>query len=69
VLERDKKTRDTILCMMGEMMTYLNDTLKTTEPLPMLKVTPPIEILDTLRKGTRFIGLIYAESLWEVDHQ
>jgi hypothetical protein len=43
------RTGDAILCMMGEMRTSLNDALRTTEPLPMPKVTSPTEILDALK--------------------
>jgi hypothetical protein len=32
------------------MKTSFDDALKTTEPLPMPKVTPPTEILDALKK-------------------
>jgi hypothetical protein len=36
--------------MLGEMRCSFDDALKTTEPLPMPKVTPSSEILDTLKK-------------------
>ena len=36
--------------MMGKMKMYFDDTLKTTEPLPMPKVTPPTEILAARKK-------------------
>jgi hypothetical protein len=36
--------------MMGQMRTSFDEALKTTEPLPMPKVTPPAEILDALQK-------------------
>jgi hypothetical protein len=40
-----------IMCnMMGKMMTSFDESLKTTEPLPMPKVTPPTEIYDALKK-------------------
>uniref|UniRef100_A0ACD5T919 Uncharacterized protein n=1 Tax=Avena sativa TaxID=4498 RepID=A0ACD5T919_AVESA len=41
---------DATLCMMGQMKTSFDEALKTTEPLPMPKVTPPTEILDALKK-------------------
>ncbi|KAE8786816.1 hypothetical protein D1007_39271 [Hordeum vulgare] len=42
--------RDAILRMMGKMKMSFDDALKTTEPLPMPKMTPPTEILDALKK-------------------
>ncbi|KAK1647148.1 hypothetical protein QYE76_064953 [Lolium multiflorum] len=45
-----QRTGEAILCMMGQMKTSFDDALKTTEPLPMPKVTPPTEILDALKK-------------------
>jgi hypothetical protein len=36
--------------MMGELRASFDQALKTTEPLPMRKVTPPTEILDALKK-------------------
>ena len=41
---------DAILCMMGEVKMPFEDAMKSTEPLPMPKVTPPTEILDALKK-------------------
>jgi hypothetical protein len=35
---------------MGEMRTSFDEALKATEPLPMPKVSPPIEIYDALKK-------------------
>jgi hypothetical protein len=34
--------------MMREMRTYSNEALKTIEPLPMPKMTPPTKIYDAL---------------------
>ena len=48
--QKRQRTGDSILCMMGKMKMYFDDTLKTTEPLPMLKVTPPTEILAALKQ-------------------
>ena len=45
-----QRTGDAILCMMGQMKMSFDDALKSTEPLPMPKVTPPTEILDALKK-------------------
>jgi hypothetical protein len=36
--------------MIGQMRISFDEALKTTEPLHMLKVTPPSEILDALQK-------------------
>ena len=35
--------------MLGDMRTSFNDALKSTEPLPMPQVTPPVEILVALQ--------------------
>jgi hypothetical protein len=50
VPQKRQRTGDAILCMMGQMRTSFDEALKTTEPLPMPKVTPPSEILDALQK-------------------
>ncbi|XBI76646.1 hypothetical protein VPH35_069857 [Triticum aestivum] len=50
VPQKRQHTGDAILCMMGKMKMSFNDALKTTEPLPMPKVTPPTEILAALKK-------------------
>ena len=49
VPQKRQHTSDAILCIMGQMSTYFDDALKSAEPLPMPKVTPPTEILDALR--------------------
>ena len=36
------------MCMIGEMRTTFKDALKTTDPLPLPKVTTPSEILAAL---------------------
>jgi hypothetical protein len=36
---------EAILCMMEEIGTSLDEALKTLEPLPMPKLTPPTEFL------------------------
>jgi hypothetical protein len=41
---------DAILCMMGDMTKSFDEALKTTEPLPMPKVTPPTEVLAEVKK-------------------
>jgi hypothetical protein len=35
--------------MLGDMKSSFNDALKSTEPLPLPHVTPPTEILATLK--------------------
>jgi hypothetical protein len=45
-----QQTRDAIFCMMGDTRTSFLDTLKTTKPFPMPKVTLPTKILDELTK-------------------
>ncbi|XBI76160.1 hypothetical protein VPH35_069430 [Triticum aestivum] len=50
VPHKRQRTGDAILCMMGKMKMSFDDALKTTEPLPMPKVTPPTEILAALKK-------------------
>ncbi|KAE8796804.1 hypothetical protein D1007_28101 [Hordeum vulgare] len=42
-------TGEAIMCMIGEMRTTFNDALKTTDPLPLPKATPPSEILAALQ--------------------
>ncbi|RLN30054.1 hypothetical protein C2845_PM05G14980 [Panicum miliaceum] len=44
-----QRTGDAILCMLGDMKTSFNDALKSTEPLSMPQVTPPVEILVALQ--------------------
>ncbi|RLN30355.1 hypothetical protein C2845_PM05G27930 [Panicum miliaceum] len=44
-----QRTGDAILCMLGDMKTSFNDTLKSTGPLPLPEVTPPVEILASLQ--------------------
>jgi hypothetical protein len=48
--QKRQRTGDAILCMMGQMRTSFDEALKTAEPLPMPKATPPTEILDALKK-------------------
>ena len=48
VPEKRQRTGDAILCMMGAMRTSFHEALKTTDPLPLPKVTPPAEILAAL---------------------
>ena len=43
-----QRTGDAIMCMIGEMRTTFKDALKTTDPLPLPKVTTPSEILAAL---------------------
>jgi hypothetical protein len=50
VPQKRQHTGDAILCMMGQMRTSFDDALKTADPLPMPKATPPTEILATLQK-------------------
>jgi hypothetical protein len=44
-----QRTSDIILCILGDMKTSFGDALKTTDPLPLLKVTTSAEILATLQ--------------------
>uniref|UniRef100_R7W4R9 Myb/SANT-like domain-containing protein n=1 Tax=Aegilops tauschii TaxID=37682 RepID=R7W4R9_AEGTA len=39
---------NSIMCIIGEMRTTFKDALKTTDPLPLPKVTTPFEILPSL---------------------
>lgn len=39
---------DAILCMLGDIKTSISVAVKSTEPLPLPKVTPPAEILAAL---------------------
>ena len=50
VPQKRQRTGDAILCMMGGMMKSFDDALKTADPLPTPKVTPPTEILDAIKK-------------------
>ena len=50
------RTGDTILCMLGEMRCTFQEALKSTEPLPMSKVTPPAEILAVLKNIPNLVG-------------
>jgi hypothetical protein len=50
VPQKRQRTGDAILCMMGQMRTSFDDALKTADPLPMPKATPPTEILAALQK-------------------
>ena len=50
VPQKRQRTGDAILCMMGKMQMSFDNALKTVDPLPMPKGTPPTEILNTLRK-------------------
>ncbi|XBH77851.1 hypothetical protein VPH35_104241 [Triticum aestivum] len=49
VTPKRQRTGDAILCMLGDMKRDLVDAFKTTEPIPLPKVTTPAEILDALR--------------------
>ncbi|RLN09715.1 hypothetical protein C2845_PM11G19950 [Panicum miliaceum] len=46
--QKRQRTGDAILCMLGDIKTSFNDTLKSTEPLPLPEITPPVEILASL---------------------
>ncbi|KAF7083757.1 hypothetical protein CFC21_087511 [Triticum aestivum] len=48
VVPKRQRTGDAILCMLGDMKKDLVDAFKTTEPIPLPKVTTPAEILDAL---------------------
>ena len=50
VPQKRQRTGDAILCMMGQMQMSFDNALKTVDPLPMPKVTPPTEILDALKE-------------------
>ena len=47
-MPKRQRTGDAILCMLGDMKKDLVDAFKTTEPIPLPKVTTPAEILDAL---------------------
>ncbi|CAO2200658.1 unnamed protein product [Urochloa humidicola] len=47
--QKRQRTGEAILSLLGDMKTSFNDSLKSTEPLPMPSVTPPAEILATLQ--------------------
>ncbi|KAF7076003.1 hypothetical protein CFC21_080720 [Triticum aestivum] len=49
VAAKRQQTGDAILCMLGDMKKDLVDAFKTTEPIPLPKVTTAAEILDALR--------------------
>jgi hypothetical protein len=46
---KKQRTGEAILSILGDMKTSFHDSLKSTEPLPMPKVTSPVEILATLQ--------------------
>ncbi|KAE8820011.1 hypothetical protein D1007_01978 [Hordeum vulgare] len=48
MVRKRQRTRDSIMCMIGEMRTTFRDALKRTDPLPLPKVTTPSEILAAL---------------------
>ncbi|KAE8774187.1 hypothetical protein D1007_53458 [Hordeum vulgare] len=43
------RTREAILCMLGDMKGTFRDAMKSLEPLELSKVTPPLEILAALK--------------------
>ena len=47
--QKKQRTGEAILSILGDMNTSFNDSLKSTEPLPMPSVTSPAEILATLQ--------------------
>ncbi|CAO2175614.1 unnamed protein product [Urochloa humidicola] len=47
--QKRQRTGEAILSLLGDMKTSFNDSLKSTEPLLMPSVTPPAEILATLK--------------------
>ncbi|XBI62208.1 hypothetical protein VPH35_042867 [Triticum aestivum] len=49
VAPKRQRIGDAILCMLGDMKKDLVDAFRTTEPIPLPKVTTPTEILDALR--------------------
>jgi hypothetical protein len=50
VPQKRQRTGDAILCIIGQTRTSFDETLKTTEPLCIPKVTPPSKILDALQR-------------------
>lgn len=48
VPQKKQRTGDAILCMLGDMKSTFRDALKTTDPIPLPKVTSPAEILAAL---------------------
>ncbi|PAN31945.1 hypothetical protein PAHAL_5G451600 [Panicum hallii] len=47
--QKKQRTGEAILSILGDTKTSFNDSLKSTEPLPMPSVTSPAEILATLQ--------------------
>lgn len=48
MVRKRQRTGDAIMCMIGEMRTTFKDALKTTDPLPLPKVTAPSKTLAAL---------------------
>jgi hypothetical protein len=46
--QKRQRTGEAILCMLGNMKTSFGNALKSTEPIPLPQVTPPVEILAAL---------------------
>jgi hypothetical protein len=53
--------------MLGDMKTSFRDALKSTEPLPLSQVTPPIEILAALEQIPELARCDLFAGLWEVN--
>jgi hypothetical protein len=47
--QKRQRTGEAILCMLGDMRTTFQDALKSTDPIPLPKATPPSEILGVLK--------------------
>jgi hypothetical protein len=47
--QKRQRTGEAILCMLGDMRTTFQEALKSTDPIPLPKVTPPSQILDALK--------------------
>ncbi|OEL29414.1 hypothetical protein BAE44_0009558 [Dichanthelium oligosanthes] len=47
--QKRQRTGDAILCILGDMKSSFHDALKSIEPLLLLHVTPPSEILAALQ--------------------
>ncbi|KAE8811621.1 hypothetical protein D1007_11408 [Hordeum vulgare] len=45
---KKQRTRDAIMCLLGDMKGSFHDASKSLEPLSLPQVTPPAEILKTL---------------------
>jgi hypothetical protein len=46
--QKRQRTGEAILCMLGDIKTSFGNALKSTEPIPLPQMTPPVEILAAL---------------------